>query len=188
MEAPPGAPIVHSRERPRSRPDGRLVEPGVIGRFVVIVGISCALVVGVAVSPAHASGSTLASTLASWTQPDLTSYNLWNAARLNRAGWKATGFDWSTDFCTDSPDQPLGFDFRVPCWRHDFGYRNYRALGTFDANRSRLDTALYVDLLAKCLKYNAFVRPACNALAYTYYQAVLGFGGFGDQWARRAPV
>ena len=50
------------------------------------------------------------------------------------------GFDWSTDYCSASPDQPLGFDFRLSCWRHDFGYRNYKAVGAFPANKSRSTT------------------------------------------------
>jgi hypothetical protein len=114
--------------------------------------------------------------LSSFTQPTTTSRNAWNAARTNQGAWAAYAFDWSTDYCSDSPDQPLGFDFRLPCWRHDFGYRNYKAIGTFSANKSRLDDMLYFDLRAKCATYNAFVRSSCNGLAWTYYQAVREFG------------
>jgi len=116
------------------------------------------------------------SVMSSWSQPNSGSYSLWNAARQNQAGWVDYGFDWSTDYCSTSPDQPLGFDFRMPCWRHDFGYRNYKATNTFDANKSRIDDSFYFDLKAKCATYNAFVRPACNSLAWTYYQAVKTFG------------
>jgi hypothetical protein len=112
-----------------------------------------------------------------WSQPTSTSYNAWNAARQNQAAWSAYGFDWSTDYCSSSPDQPLGFDFRLPCWRHDFGYRNYRLMGQFPANKSRLDDSLYFDLKAKCATYSVLVRPACYSLAWTYYQAVKAFGG-----------
>ena len=49
-------------------------------------------------------------------------------------------------------------------------------MSAFDANKSRLDDSLYFDLKAKCATYNAIVRPACNSLAWTYYQAVKAFG------------
>jgi hypothetical protein len=114
--------------------------------------------------------------LSSWTQPNTASRNSWNSARANQSAWSAYGFDWSTDYCSDSPDQPLGFDFRIPCWRHDFGYRNYKAIGAFSANKSRLDDMLYFDLRAKCATYNVLVRSSCNGLAWTYYQAVRAFG------------
>jgi Prokaryotic phospholipase A2 len=114
--------------------------------------------------------------LSNWTQATTSSYNAWNSARQNQAAWADYAFDWSTDYCSDSPDQPLGFDFRLPCWRHDFGYRNYKAVGQFPANKSRIDDYFYFDLKAKCNTYNIFVRPACLSLAWSYYQAVKNFG------------
>lgn len=116
------------------------------------------------------------SVLSSWTQPNSTSYNNWNSARQNQAAWAEYAFDWSTDYCSDSPDQPLGFDFRLPCWRHDFGYRNYKAMGQFPANKSHIDDAFYFDLRAKCATYSIWVRSACYSLAWSYYQAVKNFG------------
>ncbi|HET8684743.1 MAG TPA: phospholipase [Micromonosporaceae bacterium] len=122
--------------------------------------------------------------MSSWTQTSTTSYNAWNAGRLNQGAWAEYGFDWSTDFCSSSPDNPLGFDFRLPCWRHDWGYRNYKAVGQFSANKSRLDDAFYADMKRKCATYSVFVQPACYSLAWTYYQAVRSFGNVvitGDQ-------
>jgi hypothetical protein len=116
------------------------------------------------------------SVMLAWTQPNATSYNAWNNARLNQAAWAEYGFDWSTDYCSSSPDQPLGFDFRLACYRHDFGYRNYKAVGQFPANKDRIDDAFYYDMRTKCEEYNSFVRPACLSLAWTYYQAVRLFG------------
>ena len=101
--------------------------------------------------------------LSSWTQPNSTSYNGWNAARLNQGAWAEYAFDWSTDFCSTSPDQPLGFDFRLPCWHHDFGYRNYKAMNQFSANKSRIDDTFYFDLKTKCATYNVFVRAPATA-------------------------
>ena len=100
----------------------------------------------------------------------------WNSARVNRAPWTEYAFDWSTDYCSSSPDNPFGFPFSTACARHDFGYRNYKAVEQFPANKARLDQAFYADLKRKCNTYNAVVRPACLSLAWTYYQAVSVFG------------
>jgi len=117
------------------------------------------------------------SVMSAWSQPTSGSYNGWNAARQNQGAWAEYGFDWSTDYCSTSPDQPLGFDFRLPCWRHDFGYRNYKAMNAFSANKSRIDDSFYFDLKTKCATYSIWVRSACYSLAWSYYQAVRTFGG-----------
>ncbi|MEU1756413.1 phospholipase [Micromonospora matsumotoense] len=129
-------------------------------------------------SPASAAVSTAQklSVLSSWTQTSASSYNAWNSGRLNQAAWADYGFDWSTDYCSSSPDNPLGFTFNLSCYRHDFGYRNHKAMGIFSANKTRLDSAFYEDLKRVCATYNSVVRPACTSLAWTYYQAVSIFG------------
>ncbi|MEV0001095.1 phospholipase [Micromonospora sp. NPDC050980] len=139
--------------------------------------IALLTVLGLA-SPAAAAVSTAQklSVLSTWTQTSASSYNAWNSARLNKAPWAEYGFDWSTDYCSSSPDNPLGFSFNLSCYRHDFGYRNHKAMGIFPANKSRLDSAFYADLKRVCATYNAVVRPACYSLAWTYYQAVSVFG------------
>ncbi|WP_433530015.1 phospholipase [Micromonospora sp. CA-263727] len=141
---------------------------GVVALFTVLAVASPA---AAAVTPAQKL-----SVLSSWTQTSASSYNAWNSARQNRAPWAEYNFDWSTDYCSSSPDNPLGFNFTLPCARHDFGYRNYKAVGQFSANKSRLDSAFYEDLKRVCATYNAVVRPACSSLAWTYYQAVSIFG------------
>ena len=140
--------------------------------LLVLVLILAALV------PAGAAYATAdkATVLAGWTQPTANSTAAWNAARLDRAPWASYTFDWSTDYCSASPDKPLGFDFTLSCWHHDFGYRNYKAIGTFPANKDRVDSMFYADLKRKCATYNSMVRPACDSLAWTYYQAVHNFG------------
>ena len=144
---------------------------------ILAVPVFAALLTLAVASPAAAvTVEQKVAVLSSWTQTGASSQNAWNAARQNQAPWAGYAFDWSTDFCSVSPDQPLGFDFRLSCHRHDFGYRNYRALGGFDANKPRIDDSFYFDLRAKCATYNVFVRPACNSLAWTYYQAVKNFG------------
>ncbi|HEU5111164.1 MAG TPA: phospholipase [Micromonosporaceae bacterium] len=114
--------------------------------------------------------------LSSWTQTSASSYNAWNSARVNPGPWAGYGFDWSTDHCSSSPDNPLGFDFRLSCHRHDFGYRNYKKMNLFSANKARVDSAFYEDMRRRCAAYNVALRPACYSLAWTYYQAVRVFG------------
>jgi hypothetical protein len=112
----------------------------------------------------------------SWTQTSESSYDGWAFGLGHQSLYEEFHFDWSTDFCTSSPDQPSGFDFRMPCRRHDFGYRNYADLDAFDANKSRVDSAFLADMLRKCEEYFIAVRPVCNSLAVTYYEAVSIFG------------
>jgi hypothetical protein len=128
--------------------------------------------------PAHAV--TLEERLAAlsrFTQPTSTSFNDWHAAWQNQAGWTDYAFNWSTDLCSNSPDQPLGFDFRLSCRRHDFGYRNYQSLNRFPSNKGRLDDAFYFDMRQVCARYSGIPKRTCDGLAWTYYQAVRQFGG-----------
>ncbi len=103
---------------------------------------------------AGAAPADKAQVLSSWTQTSASSYNSWLAARNDQSAWSAYGFDWSTDYCSDSPDNPFGFPFKLSCARHDFGYRNYKAAGTFSANKARLDNMLYADLERVCAGYS----------------------------------
>ncbi|MCX5179273.1 phospholipase [Streptomyces virginiae] len=110
--------------------------------------------------------------LSRWTQTSAASYQEWAGAREHRAAWAAYGFDWSTDHCTSSPDNPLGFPFADACARHDFGYRNHRAAGLFPAAKARLDLAFHADLKRVCAQYPGSRRSSCEGTAWTYYQAV----------------
>jgi hypothetical protein len=148
-------------------------------RLTVILAAPVVALLLVLVPASAASAATLADKLAvmsSWSQTSEASQNAWLSARQNQGAWASYQFDWSTDYCSDSPDQPLGFDFRLSCARHDFGYRNYKAVGQFPANKSHIDDSLYADLKRKCATYSVFVRPACYSLAWTYYEAVKTFG------------
>ncbi|MFF5744032.1 phospholipase [Streptomyces althioticus] len=127
-------------------------------------------------SPADAAPADKPQVLSSWTQTSAASQNAWLAARGNQSAWSAYGFDWSTDYCTTSPDNPFGFPFQTACARHDFGYRNYKAAGTFNANKSRLDDAFYADLKRVCATYSGLKKTSCDSTAWTYYQAVKVFG------------
>ncbi|WP_442815031.1 phospholipase [Streptomyces sp. NBC_01298] len=113
--------------------------------------------------------------LSGWTQPGAASQAAWAAARENRAEWEPYGFDWSTDYCTTSPDNPFGFPFRTACARHDFGYRNYKAAGGFPAAKPRLDEMFHSDLKRVCARYSGARKASCDGTAWTYYQAVKAF-------------
>lgn len=114
--------------------------------------------------------------LSRWTQTDTASYEAWADAREHPDAWAAYAFDWSTDYCTSSPDNPLGFPFRMACARHDFGYRNHRAAGLFPAAKARVDEAFHADLRRVCARYSAPRKASCDSTAWTYYQAVRLFG------------
>ncbi|MEV6629763.1 phospholipase [Actinoplanes sp. NPDC051470] len=140
--------------------------------LVVLTAVLAVLAPSVAAQAAASK----ADVIRSWTQTSASSYNAWNAARLNHGPWASYNFDWSTDSCSSSPDNPLGFHFDLSCRRHDFGYRNYKAIGAFDANKARVDSAFHADLQRVCDTYNRLLQPPCDALAWIYYQAVKNFG------------
>jgi hypothetical protein len=154
--------------------------PKLLRRTAAVLAAAAAMLLGllVPVSPADAavSHSLRMARMWGWTQPERASYDSWVVGLENQSRWTEYDFTWATDFCSSSPDEPGGFDFRMSCRRHDFGYRNYNRLGEFAANKSRVDYSFYRDLLRKCETYFIAVRPACNGLAWTYYQAVVNFG------------
>lgn len=139
----------------------------------VLVAAAAALTGVVALtSPAAAAPADKPAVLSGWTQTSAASHNSWVSARQSQGTWSAYGFDWSTDYCSSSPDNPLGFAFQTSCARHDFGYRNYKAAGSFSANKARIDSAFYADLKRVCAAYSGVKRTTCDATAWTYYQAV----------------
>ncbi|MEU2117645.1 phospholipase [Streptomyces sp. NPDC016459] len=139
---------------------------------LAVSAASLTLAIGVAAAPASAVPADKATVLSNWTQTSASSYNAWVAARANQGAWSAYQFNWSTDYCSTSPDNPFGFPFQTSCARHDFGYRNYKEAGTFDANKARVDNAFYADLKRVCAAYSSAKKTACDATAWTYYQAV----------------
>ncbi|MQA07197.1 MAG: phospholipase [Pseudonocardiaceae bacterium] len=95
--------------------------------------------------------------------------------------------DWASDACSWSPDEPLGFDFTPACYRHDFGYRNYKRQGRFNEDtRLTIDDNFYADLKVICAG-----NYTCNGTAWTYYRAVRQFGASATSTAdalRKAEV
>jgi hypothetical protein len=139
----------------------------------VVLSVPLALLPAASASAAPADKPQV---LSSWTQTSASSYSAWNSARQNQGSWSAYAFDWGTDYCSSSPDNPFGFPFQTACARHDFGYRNYKAAGSFSANKARIDSAFYEDLKRVCNGYSGVSKTACNSTAWTYYHAVDIFG------------
>ncbi|MFI6005869.1 phospholipase [Streptomyces sp. NPDC051366] len=153
----------------------------------LLASVAAAAVLVVA-TPASAVPADKPQVLGGWTQTSAASFNAWVAARGNQGTWAAYGFDWSTDYCSTSPDNPFGFPFQTSCARHDFGYRNYKAAGAFPANKSRLDDALYADLKRVCSAYSGVKKGSCDSTAWTYYQAVKAFGVSPQDAPQGAPA
>jgi hypothetical protein len=85
--------------------------------------------------------------------------------------------DWTSDGCSDSPDNPFGFDFLKACHRHDFGYRNYKKQGRFENGKASIDSNFKNDMYNQCAtEGNSFEVAACKGVADVYYEAVKNFG------------
>lgn len=90
---------------------------------------------------------------------------------------KYCGFNYSTDGCSWSPDTGPAFDFRYSCWRHDFGYRNYKKFKIFTKkNKKVIDDKFLSDTKAHCSKRALPLKPLCYRNAYIYYGFVRKFG------------
>ncbi|KAI4616928.1 hypothetical protein J4E83_006510 [Alternaria metachromatica] len=89
--------------------------------------------------------------------------------------------NWESNGCTASPDNPFGFDFINSCYRHDFGYRNYKQQGRFDAMKARTDSNFKTDMFNQCATEKA--KGPCEATATLYYEAVKAFGKREEEMA-----
>ncbi|MGH4030676.1 phospholipase A2 [Actinomycetota bacterium Odt1-20B] len=105
----------------------------------------------------------------------------WRQTRkLAKAGVDRWNFRWDTDWCTRLADKPGGFDFRLPCARHDFGYRNYKALigkkkFAGSTHERRVDKAFYFDMKRQCAvepHKTSAEREKCLVTAKKYYKRV----------------
>lgn len=87
--------------------------------------------------------------------------------------------DWKTDYCSAPLVGSTGrsFNFRVPCQRHDFGYRNMKRLGRWNEDlRSRIDDQFRTDMRSTCARRGFTQRFNCFAWAETFYRAVRVWG------------
>ncbi|KUF19516.1 MULTISPECIES: phospholipase A2 [Streptomyces] len=111
-------------------------------------------------------------------------------SKKNKPSVKKYKFNWKTDGCSWAPDKIAGgYDFHNPCWRHDFGYRNYKkTVGKTAFRRDhklRIDKAFLTDMRQVCNwkpwadPYTPAMRKklkkSCNKTANKYYQAVRSF-------------
>jgi hypothetical protein len=99
--------------------------------------------------------------------------------RLDSAAARRGSWDLSTDLCSFAPDTGPGFDFRVPCIRHDFAWRNLRRLqdrwgGSIDTRARRLEASRQFlrDMQSTCAVRPAVQRVPCAVVARTYFAAV----------------
>ncbi|MET9319036.1 phospholipase [Streptomyces sp. NPDC003038] len=143
---------------------------------VLASAVAAATALLVLAPPASAAPTDKPQVLSRWTQTSAASHRAWAEAREKRNAWTAYGFDWTTDYCTSSPDNPFGFPFHRACARHDFGYRNHTAAGLFRSAKPRLDDAFHADLRRVCAQYSGARKASCDSTAWTYYQAVKLFG------------
>ena len=100
--------------------------------------------------------------------------------RLDDGDARGGPWDLSTDLCSFSPNTGPSFDFRWPCIRHDFAWRNLKRL---DAQRStpvdtrarrlRADEQFLADMRTTCDLRSGLARTTCRTVAATYYQAVV---------------
>src|SRR4051794_6490805 len=147
-----------------------------VRRTLAMIALSLGTILGLTLPAYAVTLEQKVAVLSSFSQPTSSSASNWRSAWQNQAAWAEYAFDWSTDLCSSSPDRPLGFDFRMPCRRHDFGYRNYKAVSQFPANKSHVDDAFYFDMRQVCAAYSGVSKSTCDGLAWTYYQAVKEFG------------
>ena len=90
--------------------------------------------------------------------------------------------DWTDDGCSApvfGSEKPW-FDFREPCERHDFGYRNAKRLGVFDGYKKRIDAVFAEDMYDACQEEAWWERKQCKFTAGLFYSAVKLAGGHCD--------
>ena len=132
------------------------------------VTAATAIVLGAGTASADLSPTQLRST----TDNYLFSQSLSQFTSTRAARPYANQLDWSSDACSNSPDNPFGFNFTRACHRHDFGYRNYKRQGRFtESNRLSIDNRFKSDLYTIC-----GTHWGCRRTADVYYAAVRQFG------------
>ncbi|MFJ9408908.1 phospholipase A2 [Streptomyces sp. NPDC101393] len=105
----------------------------------------------------------------------------WRLLRAQqKSGNNPYGFIWTTDYCTRLADKPGGFNFKLSCARHDFGYRNDKALIGKTAfkgstHERRIDKAFLFDMKQQCHTQSGKTekqRAKCLKTAKAYYERV----------------
>ncbi len=107
----------------------------------------------------------------------LMSMSLEGFMKVRRVRANSPTLNWSTDGCS-GPARGTGvtFNFNNACFRHDFGYRNYKKFGVFTKNRKKfVDTIFHNDMKKHCKTRSVVLKPGCYAAAQRYYFAVRKF-------------
>jgi hypothetical protein len=90
-------------------------------------------------------------------------------------------WDLSTDFCSNSRDTAAHFDFKAPCVRHDFAWRNLKKMDArhhvhrFNIHVKRVSTTkqFHEDMDGHCDGRHWAIRQACFTTSDIYFQAVM---------------
>ncbi|NYI03283.1 phospholipase [Allostreptomyces psammosilenae] len=152
----------------RSTPSDR---PGRAARLAARAGAVALSTVVLAATPAWAAPA-LSDDPVTATDQLLYEYTLEEFLEV-REVQGGPGLDWSSDGCSSSPDEPFGYDFLDACYRHDFGYRNYKLQERFtETNRASIDNVFLEDLTTICAG-----DALCQTTAMIYYLAVRVAGG-----------
>lgn len=109
--------------------------------------------------------------LSRWTQTGVASYQEWAEAREHRAAWAAYGFDWSTDHCTSSPDNPSASPSRTPARATTSATATTVRRGCSRPPRPGW-TSRSTRTSSGSAHYSGSRRSSCEGTAWTYYQAV----------------
>jgi hypothetical protein len=85
---------------------------------------------------------------------------------------------WESDGCSAPVIGSGPFDFSLACYRHDFGWRNLKAIHgdavpvwTAD-NKDRVDAGFLWDMRTRCASLSPVLRIGCDTTARVYYTAV----------------
>jgi hypothetical protein len=88
--------------------------------------------------------------------------------------------NWTSDGCS-APiigSEGRSFNFRAACDRHDFGYRNFKALEIFDTStRKLIDEQLHRDMNTYCNSQRRTFKVRCIAWSEIFYTMVRAAGG-----------
>lgn len=150
--------------------------------FVRMAGVLFAAVIAWSVTEGVATGSQVGFDRVAQTDRLVFSASMADFLSARSANMGGSALDWSTDGCSVGPipepsrSQPRGYDFRGACWRHDFGYRNYKLQGRLsEAARQRVDDRFHRDMYDVCDRYSGW-RAArgveCRRIADVFYAVV----------------
>jgi hypothetical protein len=85
---------------------------------------------------------------------------------------------WESDGCSAPVLGSGPFDFSVACGRHDFGWRNLKAIDSdvvpvwHVENKDRVDAGFLYDMRGRCTSIPPVLRIGCDTTARVYYTAV----------------